>query len=74
MIEFLTGDLKSLWSQASSPSCCWGPGGGNMMRDVMFDGLSDAAGLNESWELGKDGFGCVTWLPGEQCWTKGDLL
>ena len=24
-----------------------------MMCDGMFDGLSDAAGLSESWELGK---------------------
>ena len=64
MVEFLMVDLESLWSKASSPSCCWGSGGGDMVRDVVLDGLSNAAGLSDCWKLGKADFACISWLSG----------
>ena len=73
MIEFLTSDLESLRSEASGPSCYWGPGGDDMVCDVMLDRLSNVAGLRDSWELSKDGFNCISWLHGEQCRAKGYL-
>ena len=74
MVEFLTSNLESLWSQASRPSSNWGTCCGDAMCDGMFGGYRHVAGLRDHWILGQNSFDFVSWLLRQQCRAKGYLL
>ena len=66
MVEFLTSNLESLWSQVSRPSINWGTRCGDMICDGMFGGYRHVAGLRYHWILGQNSFDFISWLLRQQ--------
>ena len=70
MLEFLMGDLQSLWGKSPSTRVYWWAGSQNVMCDIMLDRLVKATRLCETWKLCEDRQKIWTQLGGQESGTE----